>query len=224
MARQTIDLCLRLLKKSSKSNFGSYSVRNSVLIILSYLRFGIVAFTFFPTTFLEIAVSHPLSSIQIIECTFILNAAGKKTEIQHVHLIPILLWQTKCWWIPPYCGIQQGWILRQTNGKGYVLGKNPKIIAGKIVQIAPCKATWGNPYSGIPGTICLRNLESWVLESVIQLSSTDKGTGIQSKTVHLNRGEKSLRHIAMVAKFSMTANRKSGFALLQTSSILFNFI
>ena len=91
MARQTIDLCLRLLKKSSKSNFGSYSVRNSVLIILSYLRFGIVAFTFFPTTFLEIAVSHPLSSIQIIECTFILNAAGKKTEIQHVHLIPILL-------------------------------------------------------------------------------------------------------------------------------------
>ena len=78
--------------------------------------------------------------------------------------------------------------------------KNPHIIAGKIVQIAPCKAKWGNPYSGIPGTICLGNLESWVLESVIQLSSTDKGTGIQSKTVRLNREEKSLRHIAMVAK------------------------
>ena len=61
--------------------------------------------------------------------------------------------------------------------------KNPKIIAGKIVQIAPCKAKWGNPYSGIPGTICSGNLESWVLESVIQLSSTDKGSGIQSKTV-----------------------------------------
>ena len=106
--------------------------------------------------------------------------------------------------------------------------KNPKIIAGKIVQITPCKAKWGNPYSGIPGTICLGNLESWVLESVIQLSSTDKGTGIQSKTVRLNREAKSLGHIAMVAKFSMTANRKrhlkSGFALLQTSLILFNFI
>ena len=101
--------------------------------------------------------------------------------------------------------------------------KNPKMIAGKIVQIAPC-----DPYSGIPGTICLGNSESWVLESVIQLSSTDKGTGIQSKTVRLNREEKSLRHIGMVAKFSMTANRKShlksGFALLQTSSMLFSFI
>ena len=122
MARETINLCLRLLKKSGKSNFGSYSVRNSVLII-SYLPFGIVACTFFPTTFFEVAVPPPVSNIQIIECTFILNWAEKKIETQHVHLIPVLLWQTKCWWVPPYCGIQQGWILRQTDGNGYVLGK-----------------------------------------------------------------------------------------------------
>ena len=38
--------------------------------------------------------------------------------------------------------------------------KNPNIIAGKIVQIAPCKAKRGNPYSGVPGIICLGNSES----------------------------------------------------------------
>ena len=33
MARQAIDLCLRVLKESNKSRFDSYSVRNSVMII-----------------------------------------------------------------------------------------------------------------------------------------------------------------------------------------------
>ena len=47
-----MDICLRVLKESNKSKFESYSVRNSELIV----PFGIVACTFFPTTFLEIAV------------------------------------------------------------------------------------------------------------------------------------------------------------------------
>ena len=80
MARETINLCLRLLKKSSKSNFGSYSVRNSVLVI-SYFTFRDCRMHIFSDK----------SSIQIIECTFILNAAEKKIETQHVHLIPVLL-------------------------------------------------------------------------------------------------------------------------------------
>ena len=80
MARETINLCLRLLKKISKSNFGSYSVRNSVLVI-SYFTFRDCRMHIFSDK----------SSIQIIECTFILNSAGKKTETQHVHLVPVLL-------------------------------------------------------------------------------------------------------------------------------------
>ena len=43
-----------------------------------------------------------------------------------------------------------------------------------------------------------------------------------------NREEKSLRRVAMVAKFfddnKPKCHLKSGFALFQTSSILFNFI
>ena len=33
MAREAMDVCLRVLKESSKRRFDSYSVRNSVLII-----------------------------------------------------------------------------------------------------------------------------------------------------------------------------------------------
>ena len=57
MAREAMDLFLRVLKESSKSNFDSFSVRNSVLII-SHITFrDRRAQIFFPTTFLEIAVS-----------------------------------------------------------------------------------------------------------------------------------------------------------------------
>ena len=57
MAREAMDVCLRLLKESNKSRFDSYSVRNSVLIISHIiLSFGITPCTFFPTAFLEIAV------------------------------------------------------------------------------------------------------------------------------------------------------------------------
>ena len=38
MARQAMDICLRVLKESNKSRFDSYSVRNSVLII-SHITF-----------------------------------------------------------------------------------------------------------------------------------------------------------------------------------------
>ena len=48
-------------KESNKSRFDSYRVRNSVLIT-SHIPFGIVARTFFPTTFLGIAVYDAASS------------------------------------------------------------------------------------------------------------------------------------------------------------------
>ena len=38
MAREAMDVCLRVLKESNKSRFDSYSVRNSVLII-SHITF-----------------------------------------------------------------------------------------------------------------------------------------------------------------------------------------
>ena len=57
IAQEVTDLCLRVLKESNKSSFDSYSVRNSVYIDhIPCLPFGIAACTFFPTTFLEIAV------------------------------------------------------------------------------------------------------------------------------------------------------------------------
>ena len=57
MAREAVDICLRMLKGSNKSRFDSYSVRNSELIVShTVLPFGIVACTFFPTTALEVAI------------------------------------------------------------------------------------------------------------------------------------------------------------------------
>ena len=55
MAREAMDVCLRVLKESNKSSFESYSVRNSVLII-SHVTFRDCRVHFFQTTFLEIAV------------------------------------------------------------------------------------------------------------------------------------------------------------------------
>ena len=52
MAREAMDICLRVLKESNNS---SYTVRHSVFLI-PILPFEIVACTIFPTTFLEIAV------------------------------------------------------------------------------------------------------------------------------------------------------------------------
>ena len=48
-----------MLKESNNSSFDSYSVRNSVL------PFEIVACTFFPTTFLEIAVYALLTKREV---------------------------------------------------------------------------------------------------------------------------------------------------------------
>ena len=53
-----MDICLLVLKESTKSKFDSYSVRNSVSIISPYyVPSGIVACTLFPTI-LEIAVNE----------------------------------------------------------------------------------------------------------------------------------------------------------------------
>ena len=48
LARKAMELCLQVLKESNKRRFDSYSRQEQC--------FGIVARTFFPTTFLEIAV------------------------------------------------------------------------------------------------------------------------------------------------------------------------
>ena len=72
MAREAMDICLRVLKESNKSRFDSYSVRNSVLLI-SHATFrdcrvpgahknGLLRAHIFPTTFLEIAVCDTVFS------------------------------------------------------------------------------------------------------------------------------------------------------------------
>ena len=39
MAREDMDVCLRVLKESNKSRFDSYSIRNSVSVISSHITF-----------------------------------------------------------------------------------------------------------------------------------------------------------------------------------------
>ena len=61
VAREAMDLYLRVLKESNKSRFDSYSVRNSVLLI-SLITFRDCRVHIFPTAFLEIAVyTHKMS-------------------------------------------------------------------------------------------------------------------------------------------------------------------
>ena len=57
MAQEAVDVCLRVLKESNKRSFDSYlTVSGTVYWSYPILPFGIVACTFLPTTFLEIAV------------------------------------------------------------------------------------------------------------------------------------------------------------------------
>ena len=64
-----MDVCLRELKESG---LDSYNVRNSVPII-SHITFRIVACTFFPTSFFEIAIYYELikacSPVDLISLT-----------------------------------------------------------------------------------------------------------------------------------------------------------
>ena len=60
-----------MLKESKKSRFDIYNVRNSVLIIIIPLPFGIVACTFFPTTSLEIAV-YVVVNFSLFQVIFVL--------------------------------------------------------------------------------------------------------------------------------------------------------
>ena len=55
MAREAVDICLRVLKESNKGRFDSYKVRTEWLII-SHITFRDCRVHIFPTTFLEIAV------------------------------------------------------------------------------------------------------------------------------------------------------------------------
>ena len=62
-----MDICLRVLKESSKSRLDSYSVRNSIyqysirysVLNISHITFWDCREHIFPTTFLEIAVDGP---------------------------------------------------------------------------------------------------------------------------------------------------------------------
>ena len=66
MTGEAMDVCLRVLKESNKRIFDSYSARNRQCIDhIKYYSFGIIASTFLPTAFLEIAVYAVLS-----ECLF----------------------------------------------------------------------------------------------------------------------------------------------------------
>jgi len=57
LARKAMKMCLRVLTERNKSRFDSYS-RQEVYRSYPILTFGIVACTFFSTTFLEIAVKN----------------------------------------------------------------------------------------------------------------------------------------------------------------------
>ena len=62
MAREAMDICLRVLKESNKSRFDSYSARNSELIV-AHINFWDCRVHIFPTTFLEIAVCTIVNSV-----------------------------------------------------------------------------------------------------------------------------------------------------------------
>ena len=55
LARKAMEMCLRVLTESNKSRFDSYNRREQCTDHIP-LPFAIVTYTFFPTTFLEIAV------------------------------------------------------------------------------------------------------------------------------------------------------------------------
>ena len=63
-----MDVCLRVLKESSKIRFDSYSVRNSVLII-SHITFRECCVHIFPTAFLEIAECN-----KVLQCFMVYTA------------------------------------------------------------------------------------------------------------------------------------------------------
>ena len=56
VAREAMDICVRILNFSHKSRFVSYSTSGTVYWSYAILSFGIVACTFCPTTSFEIAV------------------------------------------------------------------------------------------------------------------------------------------------------------------------
>ena len=56
MAREAMDLCLKVLKESNKTKFDSYSVRKQCIDHIPYYLSGLSRAHFSPTTFLKIAV------------------------------------------------------------------------------------------------------------------------------------------------------------------------
>ena len=66
MAREAMDVCLRVLKESNKSRFDSYSVRKSVLII-SHITFRDCRVHSFSDNLLEIAVYEQLTVVLMVK-------------------------------------------------------------------------------------------------------------------------------------------------------------
>ena len=58
VAREAMDVCVRMLNFSNKSRFVSYSTSGTVYWSYPILSFGIVACTFCPTTFLQNICVH----------------------------------------------------------------------------------------------------------------------------------------------------------------------
>ena len=56
MAREAMDVCLRVLKESNKSRFDSLSVVRNGVLIISHITFRDCRVHIFPTTFLEIVL------------------------------------------------------------------------------------------------------------------------------------------------------------------------
>ena len=69
MAREAMDICLRVLKESNKSRFDSYSVRNSVLII-SHITFRVCHVHIFTDKLSRDSCIPPFSIYQISEWQF----------------------------------------------------------------------------------------------------------------------------------------------------------
>ena len=73
-----MDICLRVLNELNKSRFDSYTVSGTVYWSYPTLPFGIVACSFVPTTFLEIAVSNNNDFISSISTKVALSGNDKR--------------------------------------------------------------------------------------------------------------------------------------------------
>ena len=92
-ARETMEVCLRVLKKSNKSRSDSYSVKKTVYWLYPILPFGIVACTFFSD---DLSRNRCIQEFQVV-CTcmifnhiliFTIKSNSFKKAIRRGHFYP----------------------------------------------------------------------------------------------------------------------------------------